>query len=105
VYLLLDTNGYNLTTNALNVSSLNAVLDMQGVNTLARCFHLWMVQSVSGISNAIIFPGTVECNGTTGTQTVTTGSYFKLLFSGIGGVYTMGSNIDVANTSLLPKET
>jgi hypothetical protein len=100
---VLDMNGYNLTTNALNVLAPNAVLDMRG-GTLICTSVSSMDGTVrfSGISNAIPFSsGTVEYNGTTGTQTVTTGSYFKLLFSGIGGVYTMGSNIDVANTLIV----
>lgn len=100
---VLDMNGYNLTTNALNVLAPNAFLDMRG-GTLTCTSVLSMDGTVrfSGATNAIPFSsGTVEYNGTT--QTVTTGSYFKLLFSGIGGIYTMNSNINVANTLIVTK--
>jgi len=93
-----DMNGYNLTTNALNVIAPNSVLDMRG-GTLTCASVLSMDGTVrfSGATNAKPFSsGTVEYYGTA--QTVTTGNYFKLLFSGATGVYTMASNIDVAST-------
>lgn len=95
---VLDMNGYNLTTNALNVIAPNSVLNMRG-GTLTCTSVLSMDGTVrfSGATNAKPFSsGTVEYNGTT--QTVTNGNYNKLLFSGIGGVYTIDSDIDVAKT-------
>lgn len=94
---LFDMNGYNLTTNALNILAPNSVLDMRG-GTLTCTSVLSMDGTIrfSGLSNAKPFSsGTVEYNGTT--QNVTAGSYYNLLFSGAGGVYTMASDIDVAN--------
>lgn len=98
-----DMNGYNLTTSALNVLAPSSVIDMRG-GTLIFASVVSMNGTIrfSGISNAKPFSsGTVEYNGTS--QTVTTGSYFNLLFSGTGGVYTMGSDIDIANTLTVTK--
>ena len=95
---IFDMNGYNLTTNALNVLAPNSVLDMRG-GTLTCASVLSMDGTVrySGVTNARPFSsGTVEYYGAA--QTVTNGSYYNLLFSGVGGIYTMASNIDVANT-------
>ena len=92
-----DMNGFNLTTNALNVIAPNAVLDMRG-GTLNYSSLLAMDGTIrfSGATNAKPFAsGTVEYYGAT--QTVTSGSYFNLLFSGATGVYTMTTDIDVAN--------
>jgi hypothetical protein len=93
-----DMNGYNLTTNALNVIAPNSVIDMRG-GTLNYTSVLSMDGTVrfSGATNGVPFAsGTVEYYGTT--QTVTSGNYYKLLFTGATGIYTMSSDIDVANT-------
>ncbi|TRX36703.1 T9SS sorting signal type C domain-containing protein [Flavobacterium restrictum] len=95
---IFDMNGFNLTTNALNVVAPNSVLDMRG-GTLLYTTAPSMDGKVrfSGITNGTPFSsGTVEYYGAT--QTVTAGDYFKLLFTGAGGVYTMASDVDVANT-------
>jgi hypothetical protein len=93
-----DLNGNNLTANALNVLAPNSVIDMRGA-TLNYSSLLSMDGTVrfSGATNAKPFAsGTVEYYGAT--QTVTTGNYFNLLFSGVAGVYTMTTDIGVANT-------
>lgn len=93
-----NMNGFNLTTNALNILAVNSILDMQG-GTLSYSSLLAMDGKVrfSGATNAIPFPsGTVEYYGAN--QTVTSGNYFKLLFTGASGVYTMASDIRVAST-------
>lgn len=95
---IFDMNGYNLTTNALNVIAPNSILNMRG-GTLTCTSVLSMDGTVrfSGATNARPFAsGTVEYYGVS--QTVTTGNYYNLLFSGASGVYTMTSDIDVANT-------
>lgn len=95
---ILDMNGYNLTTNALNVIAPNSVLNMQGgILTFSAVLSMDGTVRFSGPTNAKPFSsGTVEYNGTT--QTVTNGNYYKLLFSGVGGVYTIANDIDIANT-------
>jgi hypothetical protein len=95
---LFDMNGYNLTTNALNVLAPNSILDMRGgVLTCTSVPSMDGTVRYSGTTNAKPFAsGTVEYYGTT--QTVTNGNYFNLLFTGASGVYTMTSDIDVANT-------
>jgi hypothetical protein len=93
-----DMNGFNLTANALNIAAPNAILDMRG-GVLSYNAVAAMDGKVrfSGISNGLAFPsGTVEYYG--GVQTAATGSYYNILFSGVGGIYTIGNNIDVANT-------
>lgn len=92
-----DMNGFNLTTNALNVIAPNSVLDMRG-GTLAYSSLLGMDGTIrfSGATNAKPFAsGTVEYYGVA--QTVASGNYFNLLFSGAAGVYSMITDIDVAN--------
>ena len=95
---IFDMNGYNLTTNALNVLAPNSVLDMRtGILTCTSVPSMDGTVRFSGVTNAKPFAsGTVEYYGAT--QTVTSGIYFKLLFTGVGGIYTVDSNIDVANT-------
>ena len=95
---ILDMNGYNLTTNALNVIAPNSVLNMRGgILTSSAVLSMDGTVRFSGPTNAKPFSsGTVEYNGTT--QTVTNGNYYKLLFSGVGGVYTIANDIDIANT-------
>ncbi|SHF89242.1 hypothetical protein SAMN05443549_101722 [Flavobacterium fluvii] len=93
-----DMNGYNLTTNALNVLAPNSILDMRsGTLTCTSVLSMDGTIRFSGAANGKPFSsGTVEYYGTA--QTVTNGNYFKLLFSGATGVYTMASDIDVAST-------
>ncbi|WP_310560240.1 T9SS sorting signal type C domain-containing protein [Flavobacterium sp.] len=95
---LFDMNGFNLTTNALNVLAPNSVLNMRaGTLTCTSVPSMDGTVRFSGVTNGVPFAsGTVEYYGTT--QTVTSGNYFKLLFSGASGVYTMSSDIDVAST-------
>lgn len=93
-----DLNGYNLTTTALNMIASNSVMDMRG-GTLTYTSILSMDGTIrfSGATNGKPFSsGTIEYYGAS--QTVTNGNYFKLLFSGASGVYTMASDISVANT-------
>lgn len=93
-----DLNGYNLTANKLNITAPNSVLDMRG-GSLSYTSVLSMQGTVrySGVTNGKPFTsGTVEYYGTT--QTVTAGNYNNLLFSGTTGIYTMASDLDVANT-------
>jgi len=92
-----NMNGFNLTANTLNLTGTNT-LDMT-TGTLAYTTLTAMDGTVrfSGATNGLPFPSaTVEYYGTT--QTVTPGTYYKLLFSGASGVYTMASDINVANT-------
>jgi len=94
---IFDMNGFNLSANALNLLSVDAILDMRG-GALNYSSLLAMDGTIrfSGATNAKPFAsGTVEYYGAT--QTVTAGSYFNLLFSGAAGVYTMTTDIDVAN--------
>lgn len=92
-----NMNGFNLTANTLNLSGTNT-LDMR-TGTLSYSTLTAMDGTVrfSGASNGLPFPSaTVEYYGAT--QTVTAGTYYKLLFSGASGVYAMASDIYVANT-------
>jgi hypothetical protein len=94
---IFDLNGYNLTTNGLNILAPNSVLDMRGGTlTFASVPSMDGTVRFSGVTNGKSFPsGTVEYYGTT--QTVASGTYFNLLFSGGSGVYIIASDIDVAN--------
>ncbi len=92
-----DLNGNNLTANAINILTPNSVIDMRD-GTLNYSSILSMDGTIrfSGVTNAKPFAsGTVEYYGAN--QTVTSGSYFDLLFSGAAGVYQMTTDIDVAN--------
>ncbi|WP_281336950.1 T9SS sorting signal type C domain-containing protein [Flavobacterium eburneipallidum] len=96
-----NLDNYNLTTNSLNVLDSNSVLDM-GTGTLTITTVQAMEGKVrfSGATNGKAFAsGTVEYYGTA--QTVTAGDYFKLLFTGASGVYTIGANLDVASTLII----
>jgi hypothetical protein len=92
-----DLNGNNLTANSLNVLAPNSVIDMRnGALNYSSLLSMDGTVRFSGATNAKPFAsGTVEYYGAT--QTVTSGSYFNLLFSGAAGVYTMATDIDVAN--------
>ena len=95
---IFDMNGFNLNTQILNIFTPNAILDMRG-GTLSNVSVLFMEGTIrfSGATNGRNFTsGTVEYNGTA--QTVKSGSYNDLLFSGAAGVYTMASDVDVSNT-------
>jgi hypothetical protein len=95
---IFDMNNFNLTSNALNLNDPNAIIDMRG-GTLTYTSVPAMDGTIrfSGATNGVPFAsGTVEYYGTT--QTVTAGNYYKLLFTEATGVYTMASDIDVANT-------
>lgn len=92
-----DLNGNNLTANSLNVLAPNSVIDMRnGALNYSSLLSMDGTVRFSGATNAKPFAsGTVEYYGAT--QTVASGSYFNLLFSGAAGVYTMATDIDVAN--------
>ena len=92
-----DLNGNNLTANSLNVLAPNSVIDMrEGILNYSSLLAMDGTIRFSGATNAKPFAsGTVEYYGAT--QTVASGSYFNLLFSGAAGVYTMATDIDVAN--------
>nr|WP_315148585.1 T9SS sorting signal type C domain-containing protein [uncultured Flavobacterium sp.] len=93
-----DMNGYNLSANALNLLSADAIIDMrEGTLSYSTVPAMDGKIRFSGSTNGMPFEsGTVEYYGPL--QTVTAGNYYNLLFNGIGGVYTMSSDIDVANT-------
>lgn len=95
---IFDLNGFNLNVHTLNILTPNSVLDMRG-GTLSYNSILSMEGTVrfSGATNGRDFAsGTVEYYGNA--QTVKSGSYDDLVFSGISGAYTMASDIYVANT-------
>ncbi|MFV5697158.1 T9SS sorting signal type C domain-containing protein [Flavobacterium sp. ZT3R17] len=93
-----DMNGFNLTANAINIVAPNAVLDMRGGSlTYTTVPSMDGTVRFSGVTNGKAFEsGTVEYYGLT--QTVASGNYYDLLFSGVNGVYTMASNINIDNT-------
>jgi hypothetical protein len=93
------TNGFPLTINALNLNS-GATLDMgTGVFSYATLVAMNGTVRFSGAANGLAFPsGTVEYYNTTPTVAIVAeGVYYDLLFSGTG-TYTIGSNIEIANT-------
>ena len=93
------TNGFPLTVNALNLNS-GATLDMgTGVFSYANLVAMNGTVRFSGATNGLAFPsGTVEYYTATPTVAIVAdGVYYDLLFSGTG-TYTIGSNIEVANT-------
>jgi hypothetical protein len=90
--------GFNLNTAILNLNDVGAILDM-GVGSLSFTSIAAMngVVRFSGESNGIAFgSGTVEYYGG-GLQTVASGTYSKLLFSGSGGSYKIANDINVNN--------
>ena len=95
---LFDMNGFNLTSNTVNISTVDAILDMKNGN-LSYTILDSMEGTIrfSGVSNGLSFPsGTVDYYGAG--QTVAGGNYYNILFSGIGGSYFIANDIDVANT-------
>jgi hypothetical protein len=95
---IFDLNGFNLNTQILNISAPNAILDMRtGALSYGTLLSMEGTVRFSGATNGRNFTsGTVEYYGTA--QTVKSGSYYDLVFSGASGVYAMASDIDVANT-------
>ena len=95
---LFDMNGFNLTSNTLNISTVDAILDMKNGNLSYNILDsMDGTIRFSGASNGLSFPsGTVDYYGVG--QTVAGGNYYNILFSGIGGRYTISNAIDVANT-------
>lgn len=93
-----DMNGFNLTSNTLNISTVGAILDMKNGNLSYNILDsMDGTIRFSGASNGLSFPsGTVDYYGVG--QTIAGGNYYNILFSGIGGSYTIANNIDVANT-------
>jgi hypothetical protein len=95
---IFDMKDFSLTINKLNIIAPDSVLEMRaGTLTFASVLSMDGTVRFSGTTNGKPFAsGTVEYYGTT--QAVTGGSYYKLMFTGVGGIYTMASTIDVANT-------
>jgi hypothetical protein len=88
--------GFNLNTAILNLNDVGAILDM-GVGSLSFTSIAAMngIVRFSGESNGIAFgSGTVEYYGG-GLQTVASGTYSNLLFSGSGGSYKIADDISV----------
>ena len=93
-----NMNGFNLTATILNIAVADAVLDMKNGNLLYTAIDAMDGKiRFSGASNGLSFPsGTVDYYGAG--QTVAGGNYYNLLFSGLGGSYSIANDIDVANT-------
>lgn len=93
-----NMNGFNLTATILNIAAADAVLDMKNGNLLYTIIDAMDGKiRFSGASNGLSFPsGTVDYYGVG--QTVAGGNYYNLLFSGLGGSYSVANDIDVANT-------
>jgi hypothetical protein len=81
----------------LNIIAPNSILEMRtGTLSFTSVLSMDGTARFSGTTNGKPFSsGTVEYYGTS--QTVTGGDYFDLLFTGATGVYTMASDVDVAN--------
>lgn len=91
-------NGFNLTVASLNIPTADAILDMKtGVLTYASITDMEGKLRFSGATNGRAFAtGIVDYYGTG--QTVAIGAYNELLFSGVGGSYTISGDLDIANT-------
>ncbi|MFV5683900.1 T9SS sorting signal type C domain-containing protein [Flavobacterium sp. GB2R13] len=91
-------NGFNLTVGSLNIPTVDAVLDMKtGVLSYAGLTDMEGKVRFSGATNGKAFAtGIVDYYGTG--QTVAIGAYNELLFSGVGGSYTIAGDLDIANT-------
>lgn len=95
---LFDMNGFDLTSNVLNISAENAILDMKnGSFSYSILDAMDGTIRFSGLSNGRAFPsGTVDYYGIG--QTVAGGNYYNLLFSGVGGSYAIGNDINVSGS-------
>jgi hypothetical protein len=90
-------NGFNLNATILNVLAPNSVLDMRGgtlsyvtvlsMDGTVRFQELTMGEIYLWNSRILWYYSNSK-----------SGSYYDLLFSGASGIYTMASDIDVANT-------
>ena len=93
--------GFNLTTAILKINAIGAIVDM-GVGNLSYSALAAMDGKIrfSGLSNGLAIPiGTVEYYG--GTQTVASGIYSNLLFSGVSGNYTIASDLNTNNSFVI----
>jgi hypothetical protein len=90
-------NGYDLSVGILNITSANAVLDiLEGAFSYTALADMEGTIRFSGATNGVPFvTGTVEYYGLG--QTVTTGNYNNLLFSGAGGNYSIANDLDIEN--------
>ncbi len=98
-----NMNGFDLNAAILNLDITESVLDM-GVGNLSYTALASMEGTIrfSGAANGKPFgSGTVEYYG--GTQNVTGGAYFNLLFSGLSGNYSIGSDININNSLTVTK--
>jgi hypothetical protein len=95
---VLFMNGFNLTVGSLNIPTLDAVLDMKnGILSYTAITDMEGKLRFSGATNGKAFAtGIVDYYGTG--QTVAIGAYNELLFSGVGGSYTIAADLDIAST-------
>lgn len=91
-------NGFNLAVGSLNIPTIDAVLDMKnGILSYTAITDMEGKLRFSGATNGKAFAtGIVDYYGTG--QTVAIGAYNELLFSGVGGIYTIAADLDIGNT-------
>ncbi len=90
-------NGFNLSPNTLNIATVGAILDMStGILNYTSVAAMEGTIRFSGASNGLPFPsGTVEYYGAT--QSVAGGIYYNLLFSGVSGSWSIGTDLMIDN--------
>jgi hypothetical protein len=94
-------NGYNLTVGSLNMPNVESVLDMKtGILSYTYISDMEGKLRFSGASNGKAFAtGIVDYYGIG--QTVDSGAYNELLFSGAGGSYVIGGDLDISSTLIV----
>jgi hypothetical protein len=93
--------GFNLDTAILNINTPGAIVDMS-VGNFSYSALVSMDGKIrfSALSNGLAIPvGTVEYYG--GVQTVASGTYSNLLFSGVSGNYTVASDLNINNSLII----
>ncbi|MBG6110853.1 hypothetical protein IWX84_001735 [Flavobacterium sp. CG_9.10] len=101
---IFNMNGFNLAAGILNMTPTNAVLDMQSGNLLydnsvLSASTMNGTVRFSGATNGLYVPtGTVDYYGAA--QTVAGGDYNNLLFSGLGGSYSIANDINVTKLTV-----